>query len=121
MPYTKNKFYKLSKLQVAILRKAASGETTLFAVLTPNKDIDSPDALKRLKQEEKILLDFITLGLCSDVSKDFAEPIAKCKIDTKRAYRVLALTTAGKLMFDYCDDPDCESHPKGDPHKRLPC
>ena len=121
MPYTKNKFYKLSKLQLAILREAASGETTLFAVLTPNSEIDTPDTLKRLKQEEKILLDFITLGLCYEVSKDFAGSIAKCKIDTKRAYRVLALTVAGKLMFDYCDDPDCASHQKGDPAKRLPC
>lgn len=117
----KAKIYKLSKLQVAVLRKAASGETVLFAVLTPNKEIDTPDAFKRLKQEEKILLDFVKLGLADDKSADFAGTIAKCVIDTKRAYRVLALTKAGQLMFDYCDDPECNNHPKGDPKKRLPC
>jgi len=93
----------------------------VFAVLTPNEEIDSPEALARLKQEEKLLMDFVTLGLADDVSADFSGPIAKCRIDTKRTYRVLALTVAGKLMFDYCDDPDCTSHQKGDPAKRLPC
>ena len=113
--------YELSKLQLAVLRKAASGDTVVFAVLTPNEEIDSPEDFARLTQEEKLLMDFVTLGLADDVSAEFSEPIAKCRIDTKRAYRVLALNEAGQLMFDYCDDPDCNSHPIGDPRKRLPC
>ena len=116
-----NKIYKLSTLQVAVLRRAASGKTTVFAVLTPNPEIDNPEAMKRLKQEERSFLDFIKLGLAEDRSADFSETITKCKIDTKRTYRVLALTKAGQLMFDYCDDPKCTNHPAGDPSKRLPC
>ena len=104
------------------MRRAASGKTTIFAVLTPNPEIDSPETLKRLTTEEQSLLDFIGLGLAEDRSSDFSETIVKCTIDTKRSYRVLALTKVGQLMFDYCDDPDCgKYHPPGDPSKRLPC
>lgn len=117
----KPKYYKLSKFQVAILRQAAGGETTLFAVLTPNPEIDNPESLKRLKREERLLLDFVNLGLAKDVSDKFKEGIEKCKIDTKRAYKVLALTRMGNLMFDYCDDAECHNHPKNDMRKRLPC
>ena len=116
----KAKIYKLSEFQLAILRRA-TGRTCVFAVMTPNPEIDNPEALKRLKQEEKLLLDFVKLGIADDVSHDFAEPIAQCKINTKRSYRVLALNRAGILMFDYCDDPECNNHPKGDHRKRLPC
>jgi hypothetical protein len=113
--------YKLSKFQLAILRQAASGDTCVFAVLTPNEEIDSPEAFKRLRHEEILLLDFVKIGIADDVSAQFTDGIAKCKIDTKRSYKVLALNTAGILMFDYCDDATCNSHPKGDPRKRLPC
>lgn len=118
---TANKIYKLSKFQLAILRQAASGSTTLFAVLTPNNAIDNPETFNRLRREEHLLLDFIKIGVAEDVSDKFTEGIEKCKIDTKRGYKVLALNEAGRLMFDYCDDPECNNHPKGDPRKRLPC
>lgn len=115
-------FYQLSTIQLAVLRQAASGATTVFAVLTPNPEIDAPEVLERLRREEKILMDFVELGLATDASADFESTIAKCRIDTKRSYRVLALTKAAKVMFDYCDDSECGNyHAPGDPSRRLPC
>jgi hypothetical protein len=113
--------YELSKQQLAVLRQAASGDTSVFAVLTPNPAIDQPSILHKLQEDEKQLLDFLELGLAEDISDKFKEPIAICVHENKRSYRVLALTEAGKLMFNYCDDPKCNDHEKGDPCKRLPC
>lgn len=119
---TNKEIYQINKLQLAVLRRAATGESRVYAVLLPNPEIDDLVRLTRLKQEEKLMRDLVNLGLTKDVSSEFSESINKCKIDTKRGYEVHALTDIGQLMFDYCDDPDCGNyHPPGDPSKRMPC
>lgn len=116
MSETMADIYELSKLQFAVLTKAATCGNRVFAVLEPNEEIDTPSHAHQLTKELKEFQELLPLGLVEDVSKDFSEPIAVSKLNNKRGFIVLALTEAGYLMFNECQDPDCTTH-----KKRLSC
>jgi len=106
------KIYELTKLQTAVLTKAAIGGNRVFAVLEPNEEIDTPSHAQQLTKELQEFKELLPLGLVEDVSKDFTESIAVSKLNNKRGFIVLALTEAGYLMFNECQDPNCTTHKK---------
>ena len=114
----KHKFYQLKPVQVIVLRTLA-GLGEVFTLLEP-----ITNSTAELKEEWVLAQDMIKLGLVSDI-KDSLSVREKAKatkmVPGGRNYIVLGITEIGRILFDYCDDPDCNNHPKGDHRKRLPC
>lgn len=109
----KHKFYQLKPVQVAVLRKLAVYDD-VFTLLEP-----VANSIPELHEDWVLALDMINLGLVSDI-KESLSVREKAKVNKMvpkdRNHVVLGITEVGRIMFDYCDDPDCVEH-----KKRLPC
>ena len=110
----KHEFYQLKPVQVAVLRRLAMYAQDVFTLLEPVKD-----STAELKEDWVLGQDLIKLNLVADI-KDELSVREKAKVNRMvpkdRNYIVLGITEMGRIMFDYCDDPDCTEH-----KKRLPC
>lgn len=110
----KHKFYQLEPLQVKVLRQLASFDTDVFTLLSPGEGSDPA-----LARDWKLAQDLLALGLVADIKGELSvrekAKIAK-NVPKGRDHVVLGITEVGKIMFDYCDDPECTEHVK-----RLPC
>jgi hypothetical protein len=110
----KYKFYQLKPVQVAVLRKLATYDMDVFTILEPLSN-STPE----LKEDWGLAQDMIKLGLVTDIKDSLSvrerAKVAKM-IPKDRKAIVLGITEAGRIMFDYCDDPACAIHTK-----RLPC
>ena len=110
----KHGFYQLKPVQVAVLRRLATYDQDVFTLLKPVKD-----STAELKEDWVLGQDLIKLNLVADI-KDELSVREKAKVNRMvpkdRNYIVLGITEVGRIMFDYCDDPDCTEH-----KKRLPC
>ena len=110
----KYKFYQLVPVQVSVLRRLASFDMDVFTLLEPVEN-----STAELKEDWKLAQDMIKLGLVTDI-KDSLSVRERAKvaamIPKNHKHIVLGITEIGRLMFDYCDDPDCTIH-----KKRLPC
>jgi hypothetical protein len=112
--------YEMKPLQVSLLRMAAMSESGIFANWEV-KESDCPRERARLQFEWDMCQDLLELGLAVDVSNEEEEIIKKYEEKLGRRHRVLKITNAGQLMFDYCDDPECAVHKLGHPLRRYPC
>lgn len=111
------KIYEMHRVQVAILRKMASDELGALVLMEPREG-DPPD----LKRDWDLTQDLIKLGLVEDITVSHKKQIAKfVKAAKGRKYLAFRITYTGRLLFDYCDDPDCTVHKLGDPMRRYPC
>jgi hypothetical protein len=111
---TKPEIYQLEPVQVSVLRRLATFDEEVFTLLEPVEN--SSDELKR---DWKLGQDMITLGLVADIKNELStrEKARVNKMVPKgRNFIVIGITEIGRLMFDYCDDPDCTDH-----KKLLPC
>jgi len=110
----KHKFYQLRPVQVIVLRKLATFDQDVFTLLEPVKG-----SSEELVEDWKLAQDMIQLGLVLDIKDSLSvREIARVvrMVPKDRKYIVLGITEVGRLMFDYCDDPECTQH-----KKRLPC
>lgn len=109
---TSSNIYQLEPIQVRVLRVLAS-EGEVFTLLEPIEDSDPT-----LKRDWVLGQDLLRLGLVQDVREELSvrEKAKIAKVVPKdRNHVVLGITEVGRIMFDYCDDPECDMHPK-----RLP-
>ena len=110
----KHEFYQLKPVQVAVVRRLATYDQDVFTLLEPVKD-----STAELKEDWVLGQDLIKLNLVADI-KDELSVREKAKVNRMvpkdRNYIVLGITEVGRIMFDYCDDPECTEHTK-----RLPC
>jgi len=120
MASTNAKIYEMHKIQVSVLRRAAADDLGMLVVLKPS-ETDNPEHFKKLSFEWRLAQDMIELGLFKDVSAEHQGVIDDFKAQHGYDHILLHITKAGRLMFDYCDDPDCTVHKLGDPMKRYPC
>ena len=110
----KHKFYQLKPVQVSVLRRLATYDQDVFTLIEPVKD-----STAELKEDWILAQDMIKLGLVTDIANELSvrEKARVAKIVPKdRNAIVLGITEIGRIMFDYCDNPDCTQH-----KKRLPC
>ena len=116
---SKPAIYEMHKLQVSVLRKMAAETMGVFTLIEPLES-DTP----AFAREWKLAQDMIELGLVADIAEQLTEKektrIAEI-VPVGRKYIVLSITQAGRLMFEYCDDPECTVHKLGDPMRRYPC
>src|SRR5271166_4747406 len=90
--------YELSQFQYINLIKAANEGNIVFAVIDPPPN-SSPEKIKELNKQKLDVLELIQLNLLKDVSKDFAEQIAVCKLNNGFSYMIVSLTRDSILMF----------------------
>lgn len=115
------KIYEMHKLQVSFLRRLAGTDNGKMGLPGP-LPTDPPALIEAFEQDAKLIADLIELGLLEDVSKRHAKQIKRfAKDNDGREHRVFQITMAGRLLFDYCDDPECTTHPLGSPMRRYPC
>jgi DNA mismatch repair protein MutH len=110
----KSAIYQLRPVQVSVLRQLATYGLDVFTLLEPVEN-----SLPEHKEDWKLAQDMIKLGLVTDIANELSvrEKARVAKIIPKdRNAIVLGITEIGRIMFDYCDDPDCAQH-----KKRLPC
>ena len=109
-----HELYQLKPVQVAVLRRLATYDQDVFTLLEPVKG-----STTELKEDWILGQDLIKLNLVADI-KDELSVREKAKVTKMvpkdRNYVVLGITEVGRIMFDYCDDPNCTEHTK-----RLPC
>jgi hypothetical protein len=106
--------YRLKPVQVNVLRRLATYDQAVFTLLEPLEN-----SLPELKEDWTLTQDMIALGLVADIKDSLSvqerSTVAKT-IPKDRNAIVLGITEVGRLMFDYCNDPNCTEH-----KKRLPC
>lgn len=110
----KHEFYQLTPVQVAVLRRLATYDEEVFTLLEP-----VTNSTTELKEDWRLGQDLLKLHLAADIKDELSvrEKAKVAKIVPKnRNYIVLGITEVGRLMFDYCDNPECTKHTK-----RLPC
>jgi hypothetical protein len=117
----KAKYYEMHKVQVSVLRKLAGDKFGTIGIYNTLPD-DDPAIIAGLEEDRKLTQDLLDLGLLEDLSEKYAEDIKKdAGKFGGRTHRVLHITEMGRLMFDYCDDPECTVHKLGCAMRRYPC
>ena len=96
-----NEIYPLTQFQAANLLRGANNGTRVFAILEPSPT-DSEERRKQLVREMDEMNDLISLGLLTDISKDFEEPIKVSKLNNNRGFSVVRLTDQAIIMFHEC-------------------
>ena len=90
--------HELTKFQVANLVRAANGGSTVFAVVESGEK-DTGERKETLESHVREIRQLIDLGLLTEVSEKFQEPIQVCKLQNGRGFIVVQLTDQALLMF----------------------
>ena len=90
--------HELTKFQVATLVRAANGGSTVFAVVESGEK-DTGERKETLESHVREIRQLIDLGLLTEVSEKFQEPIQVCKLQNGRGFIVVQLTDQAQLMF----------------------
>jgi len=90
--------HELTKFQVANLVRAANGGSTVFAVVESGEK-DTGERKETLESHVREIRQLIDLGLLTEVSEKFQEPIQVCKLQNGRGFIVVQLTDQAQLMF----------------------
>lgn len=90
--------HELTPFQTANLVRAANGGSTVFAVIEPG-ETDPPERKETLEGHIREIRQLIDIGLLTDVSSKFVEPIQVSLLQNKRGFIVVQLTEQAAMMF----------------------